>query len=86
MLYCDMLKYNNKQTICHTIVPEVISYLQELVNFIQKQELGKQVSVSVTSASALHSIGPVLGRLPERKVIITTATTGEGGRQVSGGR
>ncbi|XP_071084680.1 BRCA2-interacting transcriptional repressor EMSY-like isoform X1 [Haliotis cracherodii] len=64
-----------------TVISSPAMFEKELVNFIQKQELGKQVSVSVTSASALHSIGPVLGRLPERKVIITTATTGEGGRQ-----
>ncbi|XP_067669460.1 BRCA2-interacting transcriptional repressor EMSY-like isoform X2 [Haliotis asinina] len=66
-----------------TVISSPAMFEKELVNFIQKQELGKQVSVSVTSASALHSIGPVLGRLPERKVIITTATTGEGGRQAA---
>lgn len=53
---------------------------QELANFIQK-ESGRQVSVSISPSGTVTSAS-LGGRLPEHRVIITTASNSDAIRQV----
>ncbi|XP_041352455.1 BRCA2-interacting transcriptional repressor EMSY-like isoform X2 [Gigantopelta aegis] len=64
-----------------TVITHPSLFEKELANFIQKQELGKNVSVTVASSS---SLGSTLSKIGDRKVIITTQTVGgEAAKQIS---
>ncbi|KAK7499219.1 hypothetical protein BaRGS_00009479 [Batillaria attramentaria] len=64
-----------------TVITSPAAFEKELANFIQK-ESGRQVSVSISPSGTVSPAASVGGRVPEHRVIITTAGSSDPGKQI----